>query len=301
MSVWVTIQDVLIHIIDPWAFMGISFAHIPATVRGLIRDKDYRALFSLSRFREALFGTFWATVGPNVKANGEQRVIPLLEGRVKGGVIHDEVVSTPVHGTVIEVGAGSGMWADVFARFRENTDSTNDAEGLRNRKITGGRITKIYGVEPNPISAKALEKRVKDLGMDDIYQVVPVGIESVDDASAWNGKIEPGSVDCIVGILCLCSIPEPEKNIKLLYRLLKPGGHWYVYEHVKAWRGGLTLGLYQRFVNLFWPHFLGGCELCRDTEKNLRAAGAFQDIDLAQPVDQPSYQVLPHKIGTLTK
>ncbi|GFP56920.1 hypothetical protein ACSS6W_004549 [Trichoderma asperelloides] len=301
MGTLATVWDAFIHIIDPWRFMSISFRHIPATIRDLIRDKDYGALFSFTRFEEALFGTFWATIGPNVKLNAEQRVIPLLEGRIKDGVVHDEVVSTPVYGTVIEVGAGSGMYADVFARFRENADSANDTESLRYRKTTGGHITKMYGVEPNPISAKALEQRVKDLGMDDIYHVVPVGIESVDDPSAWNGKIEPGSVDCIVSILCLCSIPEPEKNIKLLYKLLKPGGHWYAYEHVKVWRGGPLLSLYQRFVNLVWPHFLGGCELCRDTEKSLRAAGIFKEVDFVQPVDQPPYQVLPHKIGVLTK
>ncbi|KAK1255329.1 hypothetical protein MKX08_009324 [Trichoderma sp. CBMAI-0020] len=301
MDTLATIWDAFIHVIDPWRFMSISFRHIPATIRGLIREKDYGALLSFARFEEALFGTFWATIGPNVKLNAEQRVIPLLEGRIKDGVVHDEVVSTPVYGTVLEVGAGSGMYADVFARFREGADSAHDSESLRHRKTTGGHITKMYGVEPNPISAKALGQRVKDLGMDDIYHVVPVGIESVDDPSAWNGKIEPGSVDCIVSILCLCSIPEPEKNIKLLYNLLKPGGRWYAYEHVKVWRGGPLLSLYQRFVNLVWPHFLGGCELCRDTEKSLRAAGIFKEIDFVQPAAQPPYQVLPHKIGILTK
>ncbi|KAL7939891.1 hypothetical protein V8C35DRAFT_288003 [Trichoderma chlorosporum] len=301
MPVLATIQDVFANLVGPWTFMAISFSHIPSTIRGLINTENYRTLFSYTGFREALFGTFWATVGPDVKTSAEQQVIPLLEGRVKGGVIYDDVVSTPVYGTVIEVGAGSGMWADVLGRFRENANTTGDAGGLRHRRTTGGHITKIYGVEPNRISAKSLEKRVKDLGMDDIYQVVPVGIESVDDSSAWNGKIEPGSVDCIVGILCLCSIPEPEKNIKLLYKLLKPGGHWYVYEHVKVWRGGLLLSLYQRFTNLVWPQLIGGCQLCRDTEKNLRAAGPFQEIDIAQQPGQSPYQVLPHKIGTLTK
>ncbi|PNP43346.1 hypothetical protein TGAMA5MH_04803 [Trichoderma gamsii] len=301
MDTLATFWDAFIHLIGPWQFMSISFRHIPATIRGLIRDKDYGALLSIARFEEALFGTFWATIGPNVKLNAEQRVIPLLEGRIKAGVVHDEVVSTPVYGTVIEVGAGSGMYADVFARFLENADSAHDNESLRHRKTTGGHITKMYGVEPNPISAKALGQRVKDLGMDDIYHVVPVGIEYVDDPSAWDGKIEPGSVDCIVSILCLCSIPEPEKNIKLLYNLLKPGGRWYAYEHVKVWRGGPLLSLYQRFVNLVWPHFLGGCQLCRDTEKTLRAAGTFKEIDFVQLAAQPPYQVLPHKIGILTK
>ncbi|KAG0339848.1 hypothetical protein BG000_001191 [Podila horticola] len=179
----------------------------------------------------------------------EERVIALLEGRVKGGCIHDEVVSTPIHGTVLEIGAGSGMWVDVLARFRNNVDA---AGGLHNRKKTGkktGRsIIKIYGVEPNPISAKALQKRVIEVGLQDIYQVVPVGIESVNDPSAWDGKIEPGSVDCIFGCLCLCSIPEPEKNIHLLYKLLKPGGHWFVNEHVKITRGSPLLRFYQFFA-----------------------------------------------------
>jgi SAM-dependent methyltransferase len=109
-----------------------------------------------------------------------------------------------------------------------------------------GSISKIYGIEPNPQSYTALRQRVKDIGLEDVYEVVPVGIEDVTDPTAWDGKIEPGSVDCIVGVLCLCSIPDQEKNIHYLYNLLKPGGRWYVYEHVKATRGGLFMRLYQR-------------------------------------------------------
>ena len=222
-------------------FMWLSLSHVPATIRALVAAKDYSTLLSPSSFSEALFGNLWATIGPDIKAGNEERVIALLEGRVKDGRVQDEVISAPIHGTVLEVGAGSGMWADVLARF----SGVDTAGGLRNRKNVGGGITKIYGVEPNPISAKALQERVKEVGLQDIYRVVPVGIESVDDPSAWDGKIEPGSVDCIFGILCMCSIPEPEKNIQLLYKLLKPGGHWFVLEHVKVSRGGPLLRFYQ--------------------------------------------------------
>ncbi|KAF9368431.1 hypothetical protein CPB97_004628 [Podila verticillata] len=284
-------------LIEPWIFMWLSLSHVPATIRALVAAKDYGTLISPSGFGEALFGTLWATIGPSIKAGNEEHVIALLEGRVKGGCIQDEVISTPIHGTVLEVGAGSGMWADVLARF----SSVDAAGGLRNRKNAGRGITKIYGVEPNPISAKALQKRVQDVGLQDIYQVVPVGIEFVDDPSAWDGKIEPGSIDCIFGILCMCSIPEPEKNIQLLYKLLKPGGHWFVYEHVKVSRGGLMLRLYQRFCNIVWSVFMGSCRLCRDTEKSLRAAGVWQEVDLAPPSDQPVYSVVPHIVGTLKK
>ncbi|KAK5992309.1 Thiol S-methyltransferase TMT1B [Cladobotryum mycophilum] len=292
-----TLRDLSLSLTEPWFFLFYSLTHIPATIRQLIKEKQYGTLLSLSAFHDALFGTFWATVGPMVKSTGEMRVIPLLGGRVKDGLIHDEVVSPPIQGTVIEIGAGSGMWADVLARFSGGDDNS----GIRNRKNASSGITKIYGIEPNAISAKALQERVKEVGLGDIYQVVPVGIESVDDPSAWNGKIEPGSVDSIVGVLCLCSIPEPEKNIKLLYRLLKPGGTWYVYEHVKANRGGLLTSAYQQFVNLFWRIPFGSCRLCRDTERYLWNAGEWKEFNIAQPPDEPSYAVCPHIIGTVTK
>lgn len=247
----VQLSELLLLLLEPWAFIFYSITHIPLTIRGLLAAGQYSTLCSPSAFREALFGFLWATIGPNVKQNGEKHVIPLIEGKVSGGRVHKEVVGVPLHGNVLEVGAGSGLWADVFARLAAtNTIADDDfSSNLRNRKNNtggGGGITKIYGVEPNPISAAALRKRVKELGIQDMYEVVPVGIEAVDDATAWEGTIEPGSIDCIVGVLCLCSIPEPEKNIKLLYRLLKPGGYWYVYEHVKVKRGGPPLRLYQR-------------------------------------------------------
>jgi len=275
----------------------MAITHIPATIRALVAAKDYGTLFSPSGFREALFGTFWATIGPQLKAINEERVVALLEGRIKDGHIHDKVVSASIHGTVLEVGAGSGMWADVLARCRGGVDA---AGSLRSRKNASSGISKIYGVEPNPISAKALQKRVNEVGLQDVYQVVPVGIEYVDDPTAWNGKIEPGSIDCIVGILCMCSIPEPEKNIQLLYKLLKPGGHWFVYEHVKISQGGLLMRFYQWFCNIPWSFLMGSCSLCRETGETLRTTGVWQEIDLAPP-EQTGHEIIPHIIGTLKK
>ncbi|KAL3963356.1 hypothetical protein ACCO45_000360 [Purpureocillium lilacinum] len=268
------LKDLLMHLVDPWLFMGISASHIPQTVRDVVASGALWKLLWPPAFSDVLFGNFWATVGPSVKEAGEARVIPLLEGRVSGGRIHDAVVGTPVHGTVIERRQAGGA---------------------------GGGITKIYGVEPHPQSAAALRKRVKEVGLGDVYEVVPVGIESVSDPKAWDGHIAPGSVDCIVGVLCLCSIPDPEENIKHLYKLLKPGGHWYVYEHVKTTRGGPLFSLYQRLVNIPWSFFLGSCRICRDTKKSLLSAGSWHQSDLVQPPDEPAYAVLPHILGTLTK
>lgn len=231
-------------IISPWQFLGLSISFVPGTILRLIRSGSYLTLLSPSRFQDSWFGDFWATVGPEVRKNAGAKVVPLLDGRTRDGKIYDEVVGPAVSGTVIEVGPGSGLWVSVFSdRTTALSDLTKDEKdtGLRKRS-PDARVTKVYGVEPNPDMHERLHQRVRDAGLEDIYEVVPVGIEELSSS----GRVEKGSVDCIVSILCLCSIPDPEKNIKELYTYLKPGGRWYVYEHVKTqpWQGWF-INLYQ--------------------------------------------------------
>jgi hypothetical protein len=55
------------------------------------------------------------------------------------------------------------------------------------------------------------------------------------------------------------------------------------------------------FVDLFWPHFIGGCSITRDTVRWLKEAGSWSKVDLVQPEDEPPYQIIPHIMGVLTK
>jgi hypothetical protein len=55
------------------------------------------------------------------------------------------------------------------------------------------------------------------------------------------------------------------------------------------------------FVNLFWPHAIGGCQLCRDTGRYLREAGRWEKVDLVQPPEEKWHATIPHLFGTLTK
>ncbi|KAK2603670.1 hypothetical protein QQS21_004143 [Conoideocrella luteorostrata] len=298
------LQLAVVTVLQPWLMIGLSAALVPYTIVRVILSGNFQPLFSPSDFSEELFSNVWVILGPQAKAGAQDLIIPLLEGKVSGGKVHKEVVSVPLHGTVLEVGAGTGEWADVLARIHAGeTANSGVKDGLRSRKKveSAGAITKIYGVEPGAHQAAALRKRVRDVGLGDVYEVVPVGIESVPDSSAWDGKIEPGSVDCIVGIRCMCSIPEPEKNIELLYKLLKPGGSWYIFEHVKTSRGAPLVPLYQRFVNSIWMWFMGSCRLCRTTDQTLRQVGTWKKFDLTMLPDEPAYSVLPHVIGVLTK
>ncbi|KAI0134378.1 methyltransferase domain-containing protein [Xylariales sp. AK1849] len=310
MSLLARLREFFDSLTFPWMFMFMSASWFPSTVLALIRERKYDVLLSPSKLQEAWFGNFWGWAGPNVKLNAEARVIPLLEGRTSGGKILEEATGPGIEGTCIEIGAGSGFWVDIFSdqHLRDGAegakasgiDFSNSAVVGSKRRSARKRVTRVYGVEPNRDQHVSLRSKIEEAGLGGVYEVVPVGIEDLDNPAKWNGKVEKESVDCIVSILCLCSIPEPQKNFKELYGYLKKGGRWYVYEHVRTdVRGGMRI--YQAFLNLFWPHFLGGCQLCRPTEKWLREAGPWEKVDVGCPPDTQWHHPLPHILGVFTK
>lgn len=46
---------------------------------------------------------------------------------------------------------------------------------------------------------------------------------------------------------------------------------------------------------------MGDCDLCRNTEAALLAAGPWTTTDLAHPADEQWYAPIPHVMGVLTK
>ncbi|KAI2605853.1 S-adenosyl-L-methionine-dependent methyltransferase [Hypoxylon fragiforme] len=318
-------------LLGPWSFMLLSLSYLPPTILRLLQAQQplTTTLLSPARLQELWFSEFWSrAAGPGVRGGAGDKVVPLLQGRTSGGAVVVEEEGggkgkgKGIGGVVLEVGAGAGLWVDVYkavgCRIQgvdddddyDDDDGDNEEEeeeGVRKRKTTGaaaaatsGRITRIYGVEPSPGQHAHLARAIATAGMEAVYRVAPVGIEDLADGTKWDGRVEKGSVDCVVTILCLCSIPEPERCARELYGYLKKGGRWYVYEHVRCGHSWY-MRAYQRFVNLFWPFFLGGCQLTRPTEATIRAAGPWAEIDVGQPVAEPWFQVVPHVMGVFTK
>jgi len=240
-----TLQEVkqtLFPLVHPWILMSQSLSFLPTTVFRLLRAGDLRTLTSWPRFRAAWFGIFWAWIASRPTSVSVTFVAPLLQGRVRDGVIQredseDADTSPAVEGTVLEVGPGNGMWVSVF------TDKMLGAAG-------GRRIRHVFGVEPNVGVHRELRARVAAAGLEGMYEVVPVGIEDL-GSSGYVGK---GSVDCVVCIRCLCGIPEPERNIRELYQYLKPGGRMYIFEHVTA-SSHWTVILYQGICSRYHERF----------------------------------------------
>lgn len=212
------LRHFLYFFLQPLIFLALATLHLPRTWVALVRDGQWGAFVSPSRFKGKWFAVLWRTAGPLVRAESEARVHALVEGRVSRGRVSAEPTSAPLRGSVMEVGAGSGMWTHLF----------KDAEA-------------VYAVEPNAEQHGALVRRAAELGISDRYAVVGRGVQD----------LEPGPglppVDNVVTIFCFCSIPDPERNAKAVYRFLKPGGRWYVYEHVRCHpKQGRFMRVYQR-------------------------------------------------------
>jgi SAM-dependent methyltransferase len=235
---------IVTNLVFPIRFMLLSLSHLPGTIVSLLwppTASSLRTLFSPSRLKTVWFARFWLTAGPNVRMNASPRVVPLLAGNLSGGRIVAEPAHPPLSGTVLELGPGSGLWAEVIARH-------NPA------------VHKVYGVEPSADMCAALTATVRKAGLDrdGLYEVVPVGIEEL---ALGRGPVGKGQVDCVVSLLCLCGIPDPETNIPLVYDLLKPGGRWYVYEHVRYKTSqGWAMACYQGESAAYLPLSLSRCD-----------------------------------------
>jgi SAM-dependent methyltransferase len=228
-------------LVGPWQFMSSTLPFLYSTIQRLYTAGEYRLLLSWRQLQDAWFSAFWLWFGPQLRAGNGTRITALLEGRIKEAQIVDVPVAPPVGGVILDIGPGRGYWIDLYAK----AEIPVEKPGVRSRGNNGG-IQKVYGIEPNPDSHAALSKRVQEIGLDGVYEVLPVGIESINEVAIDGSTrtIEKGSVDCIVSVLCLCSIPEPEKNIAELYGYLKKGGRWYLYEHVQT-KHGVFMKVYQ--------------------------------------------------------
>jgi SAM-dependent methyltransferase len=241
MSNIATLQEIFWSLLDPWRFMATTLPFLYSIIRHLYSIGEFSILFSWQKLQYAWFSAFWLWFGPQLRANNGDRITALLEGRIESAQVTKSPVAPPVGGVVLDIGPGRGYWIDLYAKAnipveKPGAKSKSDRDGIK----------KVYGVEPNPDSHAALSKRVEKIGLSGVYEVLPVGIEELGKVKVdgTDKSIKNGSVDCIVSILCLCSIPEPEKNIAELYGLLKKGGRWYLYEHVRT-QDGLFMRWYQ--------------------------------------------------------
>ena len=120
-----------------------------------------------------------------------------------------------VSGEILEIGFGTGL----------------------NLPHYPAEIARITTIDPNPGMQKLARSRIAASNITVDYQVL-------------NGEslpMEDASFDSVVCTWTLCSIPQADKAIAEVYRLLKPGGKFFFIEHglsgdrqIKFWQNSLT-------------------------------------------------------------
>jgi len=159
------------------------------------------------------------------------------------------------------------------------------------------KVTRIVGIEPylqlHPLTKAAIQ-RAK---LADKYELVGASIEDNEVLEEYG--VVAGSMDTIVCVQVLCSIPNPQHVIAEMYKLLKPGGQLVLFEHVRS-KDVITQIIQHIYTHGGW-HALTGCNLNRPTESWLRQLGGWSSIELQGHPNETNIDVIPHAFGRLVK
>lgn len=153
-----------------------------------------------------------------------------------------EKVVPKATGNVLELGCGSG---------------TNF--GFYNRST----VSRLFALEPAPGMVKRARSTAEALSFQDQIEFLETGAEAV--------PLEDNSIDTAVITFVLCTIPDWEKSLSEVRRVLKPGGQVLFSEHGLA--PDEPVAKWQRRIEPVWKPLAGGCHLTRDISSLFTRSG----------------------------
>lgn len=144
-----------------------------------------------------------------------------------------------ISGEVLEIGFGTGLNLPFYQE-----------------------VDLVYAVEPNPAIFKLAEARIQQAA----FQVEHI------QASAEALPFAEHSLEHVISTWTLCSIADLGQSLREIYRVLQPGGHLHVVEHVLN-RQNLNLQRLQHLLTPIQKKVADGCHLNRDIETALLETG----------------------------
>ena len=149
-----------------------------------------------------------------------------------------EVWIPQAEGEVLEVGIGSGLNLEFYTH----------------------RVRRVHGVDPSFELQRMARKRSGSIDVEFVLQ------------SAENPlPLSSGSMDTVVLTWTLCSIPDPQKALLEMKRVLKSEGRLIFIEHGQAPDSGVAA--WQDRLTPIWKHIGGGCHLNRKIDDIIKQAG----------------------------
>ena len=134
-------------------------------------------------------------------------------------------------GRTLEIGAGTGLNHDLYP----------------------SAVSELVLTEPFEPMARQLREKASRLSIP--AEVVEAPAEAL--------PFPDDSFDTVALTLVLCTVPEPDRALAEIARVLKPGGRFLFLEHVRADEPGLAR--WQERLNPPWRVFGHGCNCNRDT------------------------------------
>ncbi|GAA5154259.1 MULTISPECIES: class I SAM-dependent methyltransferase [Amycolatopsis] len=156
-------------------------------------------------------------------------------------------------GRVVEIGAGTGLNVRHYPR----------------------EVDQVLLTEPVPAMYRRLSRRAA--GRESVHVV-----QTTADAL----PVPDHSVDTVVSTLVLCTVPEVDRVLAELVRVLRPGGRLLFCEHVRA--EDTRLARRQSRLAGPWAAFAQGCRCDRDTLGLIGRRFETLDVDTAAWRGMPS-------------
>ena len=186
-------------------------------------------------------------------------------GEVAGMRRRRRTLVAEAYGRVVEIGAGTGLNLAHYPDTVHELVLTEPELGMR-RKL-----------------ARRLDRHARTA--------------RILDAPAERLPLPDASVDTVVSTLVLCTVAEPERALREVARILRPGGQLLFIEHVRA--SSWLLAACQDTLFLPWRGFAGGCECNRATLELMSACGFTVEADDAVWRGMPTI-VHPLTVGRAT-
>jgi SAM-dependent methyltransferase len=155
---------------------------------------------------------------------------------------HRAHLAKGLSGMVLDIGSGTGA---MFPHYP-----------------AGDGLT-VHGIEPDPHMRRQAVDRADRLDLD--IEVVDAGAEDL--------PYPDDSVDAVVAVFVLCTVPSLVATLDELARVLRPGGQLRFLEHV---RGRGRIGRLHDVLAPGWFHAAGGCNLNRRTGDTLTGDHRFE-------------------------
>jgi ubiquinone/menaquinone biosynthesis C-methylase UbiE len=171
----------------------------------------------------------------------QDQIVPLLINlsmRQKNLVAYRDRIVPAATGRVLEIGIGSGL----------------------NLPLYSPSVQHVIGLDPSPsLLEMARGAQRRNLPVDFI------------EGSAEGIPLEKASIDTVVTTWTLCSIPDADRALREMHRVLKPAGRLLFVEHGRAPDPNVVW--WQDRLTPIWKRLGGGCHLNRAIGSLIEGAG----------------------------